>query len=147
MPPHTRMRPIECTIEDAAAHPDHLAQLQEWFVSEWRQIDPMLQAQIPSPRIALGSNNQPLGGLSFTKAASPLNGKPSVWINALYVLPEFRRAGLATALIKQAAMAAETMNIPELFVHTHVPRLYQKLNWCIVQVKNDHCVMHQHLSS
>ena len=70
-----------------------------------------------------------IGGLAFTWAPHPTHSQAAAWINALYVLPEYRSEGVATGLIRTAADVAVRQGISELFALTHVPGLYVQCGW------------------
>ena len=119
-------------LSNTLVDPVHLAQLREWFISEWAEVDPFEVSheglQVPSP-IVITENDRLLGGLSFTWAQKPNVAEMAIWINAVLVSPEYRGMGLASQLIQAAESEAKNSGVNELFVYSEFPRLYQKLGW------------------
>ena len=113
-----------------------LNQLREWFVSEWGDVDPFEgnhpEIAIPSPIVAVGDKNSLLGGLSFTSVAKPQSADIGVWINMVLISPNHRKKGIASQLVQSAEVEAKRIGIPELFVLSEFPDLYQKLGWQFV---------------
>ena len=113
-----------------------LSQLREWFESEWGEIDPFEgnhpEIVIPSPIVAVDDKTSLLGGLAFTSVSKPKSVDIGVWINMVLIAPSQRKKGIASQLVQSAEAEAERLGVPELFVLSEFPGLYQKLGWQIV---------------
>ena len=115
---------------------DLLAKLRRWFHDEWGHIDSFSgnhdKVAVPAPLVAVDEHHRLLGGLAFSSFPKPDDGAIAVWVNALLVAPEHRSHGIASALLASAEAAAQRLHIPELFVFTESPGLYQKCGWAQV---------------
>lgn len=117
-----------------------LNELRGWFEAEWGTVDPFEgnhpQLRVPSPVVAIDDQESLVGGLSFTSASKPASEETSdeigVWINLVLVSPSQRKKGIASRLVQSAQLQASNMGIPELFVFSEFPWLYQKLGWQVV---------------
>lgn len=95
---------------------------------------------IPDPLLAI-EQGALMGGLGFTSFAKPNSECLAVWVNTLYVAPQYRNRGLGSALIHAAESTAQNLGIDELFVYTEIPALYEKLNWRIVDLIQEATVL------
>lgn len=113
----------------------HLIQLHEWYVSEWKDVDPFTSSKdghiLPSPILAV-EGEELLGGLAFTRYKTPDETHIGLWVNALFVKVEHRSKGIGSKLIGAAEKAALRINEKELFARTDIPEIYQKMGWVIV---------------
>lgn len=138
-------------IRSGARVANHLPQLREWFLAEWGKIDPFEgnhpEVTVPEPLLAFGSEEQLQGGLVFSTFDLPDPGKTRVWINAVYVAPEYRGQNIASALISLAENSARQIHIDSLFVFTNIPRLYENLGWRLVERNGADCVLTKNLLS
>lgn len=120
----------------------HLKQLRDWFVKEWTEVDNFEDTKsgliIPAPLLVI-ENQKLLGGLAFTRFE--VSGNLELWINALLVAPECRGLGIGSELINAAVVEAKHLSIHELFVYTHIPKLYQKAGWLNVSDHGEHKVL------
>ncbi len=132
------------TIHQQDVTREQLAELRTLFLAEWEKVDsfegPNPQFKVPAPLVAL-QGDRLVGGLAFTSAALPQRDKLELWINGLLVLPEFRRQGIATRLIKAAVEAASGF-CESLYVFTDVPPLYEQLDWELVMVHEGSSIFH-----
>lgn len=81
-----------------------------------------------------------LGGLVFSWFEDPSPPQPQaaqVWINGVFVAPEYRRAGVAHALVDAAWDTAYAADIARLNVRTQYPGLYERLGWQPVRRENE----------
>ncbi|MFA0085790.1 GNAT family N-acetyltransferase [Vibrio sp. 10N.261.51.F12] len=125
-------------------HSFHIAELYQWFNHEWQDVEPLITMKsgliVPTPILAL-ENECLLGGLVFTRFLSPLTNAHALWINAVFVKPEYRHRGIGSRLIRFAETVMLKQQEPELLVYTHIPALYEKLGWTHVEKNDDHVVM------
>jgi len=130
---------------------DHLPQLRAWFVAEWGKIDSFAgnhpEIKVPEPLLAFGKDEQLQGGLVFSTFKSPNSDEIGVWINAVYVDPQYRGENIASALISLAENSARQQRIETLLVFTQFEALYQNLDWHLVERTGADCVLTKELSS
>jgi len=121
----------------------HFDQLQDWFESEWDKVDSIDDDcnGILQPIVALTSDDVLAGGLALSRAPSPIDSHPAVWVNAVLVAPAYRRQGLASRLIQTAERAAKDAQVSCLFALTELPGLYAKLGWSAASSQGGDYVM------
>jgi len=131
-------------IQSAKSDSPHLLTLYQWLESEWDEVEPLASAKhgkvIPDPIIAL-SGDELIGGLVFTRFLSPITKTQAVWINAVFIKPENRNQGISSQLINRAEQLVKNIGELELLVFTHIPELYAKQNWQIIETHDDHFVL------
>jgi len=119
---------------ELAAHPPHSACVLSWLRSTWGDDGDEFAATIspvedrPGALIALAGDT-PIGVLAFKRYRTPLQMKPELWINALYVLPDHRRLGIGRRLVQSATESSIPKFADQLFVYTDIPSLYEGLGW------------------
>ena len=61
------------------------------------------------------------------------------WLGALFVLPEWRKRGIASLLMNRVLDAARRLKLPQLFLWTSSAEgLYLKLGWRVVE-RSEYC--------
>lgn len=90
---------------------------------------------IPSP-IGVFVNDEIVGGLSFTSYKAPGSEDVVTWVNAVYVLPNYRGKGYARKLVLAAQLSAEC-----LFALTDIPALYTGVGWRTVSQDSDGAIV------
>lgn len=117
--------------------PDSLAlrELESLFLSEWSDFTfHDYDVSLPSPLAAVAAPDlEVVGGLAY--AFYRQADIEMIWINALYVLPEFRGNGIASKLIKKAMLEVMRLGQAKLLAYTHIPELYRGLGWSEMDVK------------
>ena len=122
------IRVVSSTVDSA-----HLNRLDEWFIAEWGKEGALRLADSTEPRplVAL-EHDEALGGLAFSRFRRPGGESLALWINALFVVPDHRRKGIASQLIRAAEAEADQLGEKELYALTDIPILYVNLGWrCI----------------
>ena len=113
----------------------HLVQLHNWFVAEWKDVDPFKDSRnghtIPPPLIAV-EDEALLGGLAFTRYKIPDVTRVGLWVCALYVDVAHRNKGIGSRLIREAEKSALSINENELFALTNIPAFYENFGWEVV---------------
>lgn len=132
-------------LDSTSAPPEFLDQLQNWFELEWGESDAYehdhsRHAPLAS-LLALSDSNVLIGGLAFTTYPKPDDRGSGVWINALFVAPDFRGQGIASTLVRAAEAKAKAHGIADLFVYTDVPQLYQNLGWLVLREGDENLVL------
>jgi GNAT superfamily N-acetyltransferase len=122
----------------------NLSTLYKWFDNEWDDVEPLAASKdgkiIPNPIIAL-NGDELIGGLVFTRFLSPMTKTQAVWINAVFIKPENRKQGISSQLISHAEQLVKEMGEPELLVFTHIPELYLKQKWQVIETQEDNFVL------
>ncbi len=70
-----------------------------------------------------------IAGLVYTLYPSPEDDQPVIWLNGLYVVPEWRKRGIASQLIQRSVEAIGALGQASAYVYTDIPKLYQNLGW------------------
>jgi GNAT superfamily N-acetyltransferase len=75
-------------------------------------------------------DGQPAGSCLFVREEIDPKHDLTPWLAALYVAPEFRNRGIATALVRAIEQHARSVGCDELFLYTITAEpLYAKLGW------------------
>jgi GNAT superfamily N-acetyltransferase len=139
-----RSPPVQ--IASIADHPDLVDTIARWHWDAWGHLDPRgsLDAwagslrqrtnrdRIPTLYVAL-RGAELLGVAGLTEHDLPTRPELSPWLSGVYVKPEARGRGIASALVRHAARQAARMGAPRLYLHTFDARgLYEKLGWRVI---------------
>ena len=77
-------------------------------------------------------DGQPAGSCLFVRAEIDSKHDLTPWLAALYVAPEFRKRGVASALVRAIEQHARTVGCRELHLYTITAEpLYAKLGWTV----------------
>lgn len=132
------------SIISSGAGKKHLEQFREWVEKEWGAVDSFSGTVegflVPAPILAI-DEQELMGGLGFTSSTKPDSEDTGIWVNVLLVASKYRNKGIGSQLIQAAEAAASHIKVKELFVYTDVPAIYQKLDWSIVEEKNESTVL------
>ena len=129
----------EFTILDLKDTPERVEELRALLLQQWASLDPFegihANLSVPAPLAVYQMSAEQLlvGGLAFSTYAKPRTTEIAVWVNALFIHPEWRGRGLAKRLIQRAELAAKKLNIVEIFVQSEFPQLYESLGWTPVE--------------
>lgn len=85
----------------------------------------------PAPHSALSKSDLLMGGLTRTTYPRPDGRHSGMWINALFVAPEFQGQGKPLKLVRAAEVETSAQGIPDLFVYMDVPHDYQNHSWFV----------------
>jgi len=129
---------IECEPSSSEVRKLELLLQSEW--SDFSLND--YSVDLPFPLVVI-SDGEVVGGLAFTFFKHPSQDNEVVWVNALFVCPEYRGNGIAGKLVAMATKEAASNGLKEMFAHTDVPNLYQSRGWSEVDTEAapDHMVM------
>jgi len=134
-------------IEYLADHPEFIPELAELHFAEWSHLNPgeNIQGKIDYLRDNCGRNGVPSffiaaegTGLvgSASLIAQDMDNRPDLtpWLADVFVKPEYRGRGVATALIQRVEAEARSAGINELYLYTpDAAGLYRRLGWNTVE--------------
>ena len=137
------------TIDYLANHLHLADQLARLSWEEWQPIyldrGQTFEHALKNYRERTNKNRLPLAlvalrGDEFVGTVSlkyhDLDTRPDLnpWLGGVFVLPKWRRRGIASMLMQRAVETAAKLNVPELFLWTHSAEgLYLKLGWQVVE--------------
>ena len=125
------------------------------FLSEWAWINPeetederaakfrsyMNHDRLPMAWIA-AECEEPMGIAALREHDLPGREDLSPWLATLFVRPEFRRRGVASALCRTAEQGARQLGVVQMYLFTvDKQQLYAKLGWRSLQ--KDRWMNHQ----
>jgi GNAT superfamily N-acetyltransferase len=130
-------------IVPIAEHLEWVSTIARWHWEEWGHHDPAgsLQswtaglaqrthaAAIPTTFVAI-DGDLPIGSACLVEHDMLTRPDLSPWLAGVFVVPEQRRRGIGSALVKHATTAAVAFVAPTLFLYTNgSERVYAKLGW------------------
>lgn len=137
-------------IESIAAHPGLIETVARWQFGEWGHLEPgdSLEARIaylgrqaanpgriPMTFIAL-EGDEPLGSASAVEQDMSTHPELTPWLASVYVKPEARGHGVASALVRRVMQEVTALGTTRLFLFTESARgLYEKLGWYAIGVE------------
>ena len=128
------------------AIPD-LAREPDMHFSGISRREQSLQAHLgdgPIPKTLIAHNqSRPLGVVSLVKYSFVDGAQESIWLTNLYVVPECRKRGIATRLLKAICDFAQSHNIKQIRLYTHDQRqFYESRGWIWVmqhKIQGERC--------
>ena len=112
-------------------------ELESLFQSKWAGFTfDAYPSELPPPLVVI-SNEEVIGGLAFTFYKHPASKDDAIWINALFVLTEYRSKGIASKLIKKSILEVTNQGHNELLAYTHIPALYENLGWSEIEAETE----------
>lgn len=131
-----------------ADYPDFAPILAEWHYQEWnrlhandsvaRRLEHLRAAsnrrRIPSVLVAV-ENGELRGSATLAEYDMETRRDLTPWMTDVFVAPEFRRRGIASALVRRVMEEAKATGVPQLFLFTTGPwreRLYAGLGWSVI---------------
>lgn len=130
-------------IDFLGEHLDVLPELARLHFDEWRHFSPdntladrvsKLQelassSELPFMVVAI-EGKKLVGSAALVYDDMRTRKELSPWLASVFVKPEFRRKGIAAALVRQIEKSAEERGIRKLYLFTeHARDLYAKLGW------------------
>ena len=130
-------------IELLADHPLLVPVISGWHFDEWSDRYPgttraawaaelagwCKRDRIPLTFVAIVAS-EPVGSASPVVCDMDTRPDLSPWLAAVYVLPAFRRRGIATALVTHALAQARRFGVRQLYLWTDTAAsLYGRLGW------------------
>ena len=145
---------MRLTLDYLANHREFIPQLAAWSYTEWRPVyshlgmtfDDVLAAhtrRTNTDALPLGIVASAAGELLGTGALKtddlPLRPDLTPWIGGIFVAPEHRGRGVATAIIDRLVEEARRLQLPRLYLWTDsAASLYAKLGWDEIE-KLEYC--------
>ncbi len=131
-----------------ANHLDFAPTLAEWHYQEWnrlhendsvaRRLDSLIGAanrhRIPSVFVAL-EKGELCGSATLAPYDMETRRDLTPWMTDVFVAPEFRRRGIASALVRRIVDEARALDVSELYLFTTGPwrtMLYAGLGWSVI---------------
>jgi len=131
-----------------ADYPDFAPMLAEWHYQEWnrlhandsvaRRLESLRAAsnrrRIPSVLVAV-ENGELRGSATLAEYDMETRRDLTPWMTDVFVAPEFRRRGIAAALVRRVMEEARSIGVLQLYLFTTGPwreRLYAGLGWSVI---------------
>ena len=131
-----------------ADHLDFAPTLAQWHYQQWkwmpendsvaRVLDSLIEAanrrRIPSVFVAL-ENGELRGSATLAHDDMETRRDLTPWMVDVFVAPEFRRRGIASALVRRVVDEARALDVSELYLFTTGPwreKLYAALGWSVI---------------
>ncbi|SBT11385.1 GNAT family N-acetyltransferase [Vibrio celticus] len=116
------------------------SELEGLFQSEWSDFkfkDTYKEnVQLP-PVITVLRDNVVIGGLAYSYFQEPHQVRDVVWINAVFVDPQWRGQGIASELINRGVEQVSSTAQTQLYAYTNIMGLYQGLGWSVVDIESE----------
>jgi GNAT superfamily N-acetyltransferase len=136
-------------IHYLADFPAHAPLLAQWHYEQWRELEEgdsperrlnLLRARAnhrSAPTLFVALDGERLLG-SATLAEHDMETRLNLtpWMVDVFVAPEFRRRGIASALVKRVVHEAAELGVAELYLYTTGPwreQLYAGLGWSVCE--------------
>jgi GNAT superfamily N-acetyltransferase len=134
-------------IEYLADSTEHVSTLARWHHDEWgylhdgdtaekraaRMEEHLGKKQIPTTFVAL-ADGKPVGSASLVDYDMEDRDDLTPWLASVYVLPEYRRRGIASALVNRVIEEARALSVETLYLFTwDQERLYAGLGWSVLE--------------
>jgi GNAT superfamily N-acetyltransferase len=113
-------------LEYLADRPEFIMPVATWIYQEWREEFATLglDAWLAEFRGTLMRDGMPT---TFVASEGP---ELSPWLASVYVLPRYRRTGIATALIGRVLAQASWLGMEQVYLQTATKvDFYQRLGW------------------
>jgi GNAT superfamily N-acetyltransferase len=136
---------MRLTLDYLANHREFIPQLAAWSYAEWRPVcdhlgltfDDVLAGhtlRTNTDALPLGivatADGRLVGGGALKADDLPLRAHLTPWIGGIFVAPEQRGRGVATAMIERLVEEARRLQLPRLYLWTNAAAgLYAKLGW------------------
>lgn len=137
-------------IAPLVERPDLATQVAAWGFAEWGHLNPgetlaqrviriqgkMNVDRVPIAFAALDDDGGIVGTASLI--FDDLEGDPrNPWLASVYVPPEQRKKGIASALVRTVEDAARRLGYTRLYLFTSTaPKLYADLGWCPLEQRD-----------
>jgi GNAT superfamily N-acetyltransferase len=131
------------TIVPLADRPELIPVVGRWHWDAWGHEDPIGSVEtwtdglrkrsgreaIPISWVAL-VDETPVGSVALVEHDMLTRRDFTPWLSGLFVLPEYRRAGIGRALIRHCEETASALGVRRLYLYTTTAEtLYAQLGW------------------
>ena len=116
------------------------SELEGFFQSEWSGFkfkDTYEENVNLPPVITVLRDNVVIGGLAYSYFQEPHQVRDVVWINAVFVAPQWRGQGIASELINRGVRQVSSTVQTQLYAYTNITGLYQGLGWSVVDIESE----------
>ena len=116
------------------------SELEGLFQSEWSGFkfkDTYEENVNLPPVITVLCDNVVIGGLAYSYFQEPHQVRDVVWINAVFVAPQWRGQGIASELINRGVRQVSSTVQTQLYAYTNITGLYQGLGWSVVDIESE----------
>ncbi|MCR9967725.1 GNAT family N-acetyltransferase [Vibrio antiquarius] len=114
--------------------------LEKLFQTEWSDFlfsgTYKSENYLPPVLVAL-RNNEVIGGLAYSRYQEPYGNSEVIWLNAVFVSPEWRGQGIASELINRGVNQVSELNQNKIYAYTNVAQLYKSLGWSVVDIDSE----------
>jgi len=130
-------------IRPLTAKPEYLEKLAKWHHAEWSYLNPERSFAERLEEMALDLAGNAVPATYFAEIDGNLAGSATIldddmsthpelgpWLASVFVSPQYRHRGIATALVRKIMQHAKQANVETLFLYTPgQERLYEQLGW------------------
>ncbi|MBE3714123.1 GNAT family N-acetyltransferase [Vibrio parahaemolyticus] len=114
--------------------------LEKLFQTEWSDFlfaDTYKSENYLPPVLVAVRNNEVIGGLAYSRYQEPYGNSEVIWLNAVFVSPEWRGQGIASELINRGVNQVSELNQNNIYAYTNVAQLYKSLGWSVVDIDSE----------
>ena len=145
---------MQLTLDYLANHPESIPQLADWSYAEWRHLYDQRKMTLPDVVAGLHrranivalpltivaiSDGAVVGTGALLKEDLPTRAQLTPWLAAMFVVPEHRGQGIASAIIARLVDEAQRLALQRLYLWTSsAAPLYARLGWSELE-KLEYC--------
>jgi len=141
---------MKLELRQLAEYPEHLLEVGTWIYRQWWErpdrpevtVEVVLNLlrqhtakdRIPLTIVAL-ADGSPVGSCCVIENDCVHRPQYAPWVAAVYVKPEWRRQGVASAFLQEAAWIAARVPVDGLYIDCHLETapVYEKNGWSILE--------------
>ena len=134
-------------IETLSQRPELALEVAGWLKQAFRYLDDIEIGQVrsnllsrkpPEQSFVLLADDIPAGTASFRHQDLPSHPHLTPWLSSVYVQPDYRRRGFASALVRHVEAFAKAQAVSTLWLYTlNAADLYARLGWHRVALARD----------
>ena len=130
-----------------ANHPEHVSTVAKWIFDEWGHQSPdttlesleerfrshLNRTTVPLTFLAMDAD-RPLGTASLVFQDMNDHLELSPWLSAVYVLPEHRKKGIGSKLVKSVELISAHLDVEQLYLFTpDREAFYAHMGWTVLE--------------